>query len=53
MARSAAGETSLDVQWAHAIAPDATMNLVVASNNYGNVIDLAVQYAVDHHSGTC
>ncbi len=46
-----AGETSLDVQWAHAIAPDATINLVVASNNYGNAINLAVQYAVDHHLG--
>ncbi|HET7357058.1 MAG TPA: S53 family peptidase [Nocardioidaceae bacterium] len=46
-----AGETSLDVQWAHAIAPDATINLVVAGNNYGNSLNNAVQYAVDHKLG--
>ncbi|GAA2740353.1 hypothetical protein GCM10009868_02220 [Terrabacter aerolatus] len=46
-----AGETSLDVQWAHAIAPDATINLVVAPNNYGNALNGAVRYAVDHDLG--
>ncbi len=46
-----AEETSLDVQWAHAIAPDATINLVVASNNYGNVLNNAVRYAIDHNLG--
>lgn len=46
-----AGETSLDVQWAHAIAPDAQINLVVAGNNYGNSLNNAVQYAVDHGLG--
>lgn len=46
-----AGETSLDVQWAHAIAPDATINLVVAPNNYGNALNNAVQWAVDNHKG--
>ena len=46
-----AGETSLDVQWAHAIAPDAQINLVVAPNNYGNALNNAVQYAVDHKLG--
>lgn len=46
-----AGETSLDVQWAHAVAPDATINLVVAPNNYGNAINVAVRYAVDHDLG--
>jgi len=46
-----AGETSLDVQWAHAIAPDATINLVVAPNNYGNALNVAVKYAVDHDLG--
>jgi subtilase family serine protease len=46
-----AGETSLDVQWAHAIAPDATINLVVAPNNYGNSLNVAVRYAVDHDLG--
>jgi subtilase family serine protease len=46
-----AGETSLDVQWAHAIAPAATINLVVAANNYGNALNNAVQFAVDNNLG--
>lgn len=46
-----AGETSLDVQWAHAIAPAATINLVIANNNYGNAINNAVRYAIDHNLG--
>jgi subtilase family serine protease len=46
-----AEETSLDVQWAHAIAPDATINLIVASNNYGNVLNNAVRYAIDNNLG--
>lgn len=46
-----AGEVSLDVEWAHAIAPEATINLVVAASPYGNVINNAVQYVVDHHLG--
>lgn len=46
-----AGETSLDVQWAHAIAPAARINLVVASNNYGNALNNAVRYAVSHDLG--
>ena len=46
-----ASETNLDVQWAHAIAPKATIDLVVAANNYGNVLNNAVRYAVDHHLG--
>src|SRR4029079_1371574 len=44
-------ETSLDVQWAHAIAPDARIVLVVAANNAGNVLNNAQKYAVDHHLG--
>lgn len=46
-----AGETSLDLQWAHAIAPDARINLVVASNNYGNTLNVAVKYAIDNNLG--
>lgn len=46
-----AGETSLDVQWAHAIAPGARINLVVASTNYGNSLNNAVRYAVAHDLG--
>jgi subtilase family serine protease len=46
-----AAETSLDVQWSHAIAPGATIDLVIAANNAGNVLNLAERYAVDHHLG--
>jgi subtilase family serine protease len=44
-------ETSLDVEWAHAIAPKATINLVIAANNGGNVLNDAQRYAIDHHLG--
>jgi subtilase family serine protease len=46
-----AAETSLDVQWSHAIAPSANIVLVVAANNYGNVLNNAVQYAIQHKLG--
>lgn len=46
-----AEETSLDVQWAHAIAPGANIALVVAANDHGASIDNAVKYAVDNHLG--
>ena len=48
-----AGETSLDVQWAHAVAPGATIDLVVANSPSGNVLDNAVDWAVDNlHADT-
>jgi len=43
-----AGETSLDVQWAHAVAPGATIDLVVANSPSGNVLNNAVDWAVDN-----
>jgi subtilase family serine protease len=46
-----AGETSLDVQWSHAIAPGATIDLVIAANNGGNALNVAERYVVDHHLG--
>lgn len=46
-----AQETSLDVEQAHGLAPDATIDLVVAANNAGNVLNSAVQYAVSNHLG--
>jgi subtilase family serine protease len=46
-----AEETSLDVQWAHAVAPGAKIVLVVAASNYGNVLNNAVRYAVDNRLG--
>jgi subtilase family serine protease len=46
-----AEETSLDVETVHALAPGATINLVVAPTNYGNVLNNAVSYAVQNHLG--
>jgi subtilase family serine protease len=44
-------ETTLDVEWAHAMAPGATINLVVAAT--GNDVDIynAIKYAVDQNLG--
>lgn len=43
------GEASLDLEWAGAVAPGATINYVVAgSTNTTDGIDLAAAYAVDH-----
>jgi subtilase family serine protease len=47
-----AEETSLDVQWAHAIAPGATIDLVIAANNGGDVLNNAVRYAINHRLGS-
>lgn len=45
-----AGETSLDVEWAHAIAPGAKIELVVAkSNDDGDILD-ATQWILDHNA---
>ena len=46
-----AAETSLDVEWSHAIAPEATIDLVIAPNNGGNALNNAENYAVSHHLG--
>ena len=46
-----AEETSLDVQWAHAVAPGANIALVIAANDHGASIDNAVRYAVDNRLG--
>ncbi len=46
-----AEETSLDVEWSHAIAPAATIDLVIAPTSYGNALNVAEAYAVDHHLG--
>jgi len=39
------------VQWSHAIAPGATIDLVIATNNGGNVLNLAQNFAVTNHLG--
>ncbi len=46
-----AGETTLDVEWSHAIAPEATIDLVIASSELGNDLNIAERYAVDNHLG--
>lgn len=46
-----ASETTLDVEWSHAIAPDAAIDLVIAPGPGGNAINMAERYAVDHHLG--
>ena len=46
-----AQETSLDIQWAHAVAPGAKIALVVAANDHGSSLDNAVRFAVDKKLG--
>jgi subtilase family serine protease len=45
------GETTLDVEWSHAITPDATIDLVIAASHAGNDLNIAQRYAVDNHLG--
>lgn len=47
-----AGETSLDVQWAHAVAPGATIDLVVAQTPANQVMNNAISWAVDNLPAT-
>jgi subtilase family serine protease len=44
-------ETTLDVEYSHAMAPAATIDLVVASSNFGNAINNAEQFALDNNLG--
>jgi subtilase family serine protease len=46
-----AGEITLDVEWAHAIAPRANIVLVLAKSNSDVDILSATKYAVDHNLG--
>ncbi|HEX5495923.1 MAG TPA: S53 family peptidase [Mycobacteriales bacterium] len=46
-----AGEITLDVEWAHAIAPDATIDLVLAKSNNDQDILSATRFAVVHNLG--
>lgn len=45
------GEITLDVEWAHAIAPDATIDLVLARSNNDADILSATRYAIVHNLG--
>jgi subtilase family serine protease len=49
--RSWSAEISLDVEWAHAVAPGATIDLVLAKSDQDADILSATQYAVDHNLG--
>lgn len=42
-------ETTLDMQWSHAIAPEAAIHVVVALSQAHDDLLTAVQYAVDHY----
>ena len=46
-----AEETSLDVQWAHAIAPDARIVLIAAVDNSDSALLAAQNYAIDNRLG--
>lgn len=46
-----AQETSLDVEWSHAIAPGATIDLLIAPTPGGNALNNAESYAVKNHLG--
>ncbi|MGA9527899.1 MAG: S53 family peptidase [Terriglobales bacterium] len=41
------GETALDVEWSHAMAPDANIALVLAADNSGTNLDLAELFAIE------
>lgn len=45
------GEIALDVESAHAVAPAATIDLVVSYSDQDSDIENALQYVVDHHLG--
>ncbi len=44
-----AGETTLDVEWSHAIAPDANIVLVAAPTNSNDDLQNAVMYVITNH----
>jgi subtilase family serine protease len=46
-----AGEITLDVEWSHAIAPDAHIVLVLAKSNQDADILSATRYAIQHNLG--
>ena len=46
-----AGEIALDTQWSHAIAPGATIDLVIAKSDQDPDILAAQQYTINHNLG--
>jgi subtilase family serine protease len=47
-----AGEIALDTQWSHAIAPAATIDLVISKSDQDADILAAQQYVVNHNLGS-
>jgi subtilase family serine protease len=45
------GETSLDVEWSHVVAPNAKILLVIAKSNTDSDILDATQWVSDHNAG--
>jgi subtilase family serine protease len=45
------GEITLDVEWSHAVAPGATIDLVLAKSNDDEDILSATKYAIEHNLG--
>ncbi|MGI8771334.1 MAG: S53 family peptidase [Acidobacteriaceae bacterium] len=46
-----ASETTLDVEWAHAIAPGAKIALVATASNYNSDLQGGISYAIQHQLG--
>jgi subtilase family serine protease len=46
-----ASETSLDVEWAHSVAPNASIALVIAPTANDSDLQAAILYAIQHHLG--
>ncbi len=46
-----AGETTLDIEWSHSMAPGAHISLVRSIDNYDNNLQNAIQYALDNQLG--
>jgi subtilase family serine protease len=46
-----AGETTLDIEWSHAVAPGAGVALIQAIDNYDNNLQNAIQWALDNQLG--
>lgn len=44
-------ETTLDVEWAHAVAPGANIVLVLTPDNFLSSLNAALQFAVNNHLG--
>jgi subtilase family serine protease len=47
----ATGETQLDIEWSHAAAPGAKINLLITPTGDWDEFEYAIQYAVSHKLG--